>query len=69
MYERKERGVPRAELSEDETMRRMYVGNVFRELDRGSVRMKEEIVGEGDQSLEEVCCECCRASFGFARVH
>lgn len=57
MQERREAGVPKGELSEDETMTKMFVGNVFRELDRGSLRMTDEIMAEGDQSIEEVCCK------------
>lgn len=57
MYESRQNGVPRDRLTEDEGLRRMFVGNVFRELDRGSVRVREEVVGKGEMSLEEVCCE------------
>ena len=57
MYERRRAGAPRDRLTDDETMKGMIVGNVFRELDRGSIRFKEEVLGVGDQSLEEVCCE------------
>lgn len=60
--QRREAGVPRGELSEDETMTKMFVGNVYRELDRGSLRMKDEIIAEGEQSIEEVCCESTSVS-------
>jgi hypothetical protein len=63
MHERRESGVPRSECSQDETMRKTFVGNVFRELDRGSVKVREEIMEQGDQSLEEVCCECSFSVF------
>lgn len=58
MQDKRGAGVPRDQLSEDETMRKSFVGNVYRELDKGSVRVRGEIIGKGDQSVEEVCCEC-----------
>lgn len=58
MQDKRDAGVPRDKLSEDETMQKSFVGNVYRELDRGSVRVKEEVIGVGDQGVEEVCCEC-----------
>ncbi|ORX36963.1 hypothetical protein BD324DRAFT_627842 [Kockovaella imperatae] len=48
-------GVAREALSQDETMQKTFVGNVFRELDAGSVRNRELIIGKGDQSHEEIC--------------
>jgi hypothetical protein len=57
MQDKRDAGVPRDKLSEDETMRKSFVGNVYRELDRGSVRVTQEVIGVGDQSAEEVCCE------------
>ena len=50
-------GIPKELLSEDETMTKMFVGNVYRELDAGSQRVKKEVIGEGDQTHEEICCE------------
>jgi hypothetical protein len=54
---REEHGVPRAELTEDETMRKEHIGNVYRDLDPGSRRMKENIIPNGEQTNEEICCE------------
>jgi hypothetical protein len=54
---REDEGVPRDALTEDECMYKERVGNVFRELDPGSKRIKEVIMGVGDQSYEEICCE------------
>jgi hypothetical protein len=59
MYERKQAGIPRNELSDDETLTRTFVGNVFRELDGGSERFRELVVKVGDQTHEEICCKCC----------
>lgn len=58
MQVKRQNGIPRDQLSEDETMRKTFVGNVFRELDAGSARMKEKIIPVGEQSNEEICCEC-----------
>lgn len=57
MWAKREAGVPRNQTSDDETMKMTFVGNIFRELDRGSKRMKEHVVDVGDQSHEETCCE------------
>ncbi|ORY26783.1 hypothetical protein BCR39DRAFT_249944 [Naematelia encephala] len=54
MWEKREAGVPRDELSTDETMQKTFVGNVFRELDAGSKKM-QGIIDTGDQSHEEIC--------------
>jgi len=54
---REEHGVPRAELTEDETMKKEHIGNVYRDLDPGSRRMKENIIPNGEQTNEEICCE------------
>ena len=67
MQDKREAGVPRDKLSEDETMRKSFVGNVYRELDRGSVRVEDEVIGVGEQSVEEVCCECCVGIFSGGR--
>ena len=50
-------GIPRDKLSEDETFTKTHVGNIFRELDTGSKRMREVVIKNGDQSHEEICCE------------
>ena len=50
-------GVPKDQLSPDETMTKTFVGNVYRELDAGSVRNREKIIGVGVQSHEEICCQ------------
>lgn len=57
MQDLRDSGVPRGELTTDETMRKERAGNVFRELDPGSKMMKTQIVGLGDQSHVEICCE------------
>lgn len=54
---REDEGVARDALTEDECMYKERVGNIFRELDPGSKRIKDIIMGVGDQSYEEVCCE------------
>jgi hypothetical protein len=57
MQELRNSGVPRDQLSNDETMKKEHIGNIYREMDPGSKRMKEEIIANGDQSHEEICCE------------
>lgn len=57
MQELRGSGVPRNELSKDETMQKEHIGNIYREMDAGSKRMKDEIIGNGDQSHEEICCK------------
>lgn len=58
MFNLRNEGVPRDELTEDETMRKEHIGNIYRELDSGSLRMGDLIIPVGDQSNEEICCEC-----------
>ncbi|KAK4689562.1 hypothetical protein P7C73_g544, partial [Tremellales sp. Uapishka_1] len=48
-------GVAREDLTEDETLSSTRVGNVFRELDAGSIKMRDDIINVGDQSHEEIC--------------
>lgn len=57
MQHLRDAGVPRDQLTKDETMSKEHIGNVYRELDAGSKRMKEVIIANGDQSNEEICCE------------
>lgn len=57
MQELRDSGVPRDQLSKDETMQKEHIGNIYREMDAGSKRMKEEIIAKGDQSHEEICYE------------
>lgn len=57
MYGRREAGCPRDQLSKDETMMSIHIGNVFRQLDPSSSKMRTKIIEVGDQSPEEVCCE------------
>lgn len=57
MQELRDIGVPRDQLSKDETMQKEHIGNIYREMDPGSKRMKEEIIANGDQSHEEICCK------------
>lgn len=57
MQEKRDSGVPRDKLSDDETMQKSFIGNVFRELDAGSKNMKGKIMAIGDQSHEEICCK------------
>lgn len=57
MYGRREAGCPREQLSQDETMMSIHIGNVFRQLDPSSSKIRANIIEVGDQSPEEVCCE------------
>lgn len=59
VHERREENpsLGRDELSDDVLLRTGVYGNVFRELDRGSIYFREQIMGKGDQSHEEICCE------------
>lgn len=59
VHERREENpsLGRDELSDDLLLRIGVYGNVFRELDRGSIYFREQIMGKGDQSHEEICCE------------
>lgn len=57
MYDRREAGVARDKLTTDETMTATHIGNVYRQLDPSSSMMANDIIGAGDQSVEEVCCE------------
>jgi len=50
-------GVPRDSLTEDECMKKERVGNIYRELDPSSKRLVDDVVGKGDQTNEEICCE------------
>jgi hypothetical protein len=50
-------GVPRDSLTEDECMKKERVGNIYRELDPSSKRSVEDVIGKGDQTNEEICCE------------
>lgn len=55
IYHRKEAGVPAAELSEDQLFVKGRYGNVFRQLDRGSAFVRDNIINKGDQSNDEIC--------------
>ncbi|WVQ69674.1 uncharacterized protein L199_007894 [Kwoniella botswanensis] len=55
MYNRRLAGVPRDQLTEDETMSKVHIGNVYRQLDPSSRNIRENIIGKGDQSPQEVC--------------
>lgn len=59
MWGKRSQGVPRGEQTEDECMRNSFVGNIFRELDPGSVKARGMVVDQGDMSVEELCCEFC----------
>jgi hypothetical protein len=50
-------GVPRDSLTDDECMKKERVGNIYRELDPSSKRLVEDVIGKGDQTNEEICCE------------
>jgi hypothetical protein len=50
-------GVPGDQLTTDECMKKERVGNVYRDLDPSSRWVVDEIIGKGDQSNEEICCE------------
>ncbi|WRT67519.1 uncharacterized protein IL334_004491 [Kwoniella shivajii] len=55
MYDRRQAGIPRDQLTKDETMSKEHIGNVFRQLDPSSKNIGIDIIGKGDQSHEEVC--------------
>ena len=55
-------GVPRDSLTTDECMKKERVGNIYRELDPSSKRLVEDVIGKGDQTNEEICCESTSAS-------
>ncbi|WWC69075.1 uncharacterized protein I206_103011 [Kwoniella pini CBS 10737] len=56
MYERRTfENIPRDQLTKDETMSKMHIGNVFRQLDPSSKMIRDNILGKGDQSVKEVC--------------
>lgn len=55
MYTRHKAGVARDKLTDDETMTSIHIGNVYRQLDPSSAKMRDKIIGVGDQSVEEVC--------------
>lgn len=57
MFERGEAGAARDALTDDDCMMNMRVGNVFRQLDRGSLNMLTNVISVGDQSHTEVVCE------------
>lgn len=57
MYDRREVGAPRDQLTKDKTMTIIHIGNVYRQLDPSSGKMRTNIIDIGDQSAEEVCCE------------
>lgn len=57
MYYRRAAGVARDALTSDETMKSVHIGNVFRQLDPSSLMMRDKIIADGDQSVDEVCCE------------
>jgi hypothetical protein len=50
-------GVPRDSLTDDECMNKERVGNIYRELDPSSKRLVDDVIGKGDQTNEEICCE------------
>ncbi|KAK6903339.1 hypothetical protein I203_108604 [Kwoniella mangroviensis CBS 8507] len=55
MYNRRLAGVPRDQLTEDETMSKVHIGNVYRQLDPSSRNIRENIIGKGDQTPQEIC--------------
>lgn len=57
MYDRRMAGAARDKLTEDETMRSMHIGNVFRELDPGGITIGKNVLNVGEQTVEEVVCE------------
>jgi hypothetical protein len=57
MYKRREAGVGRENLSAYPAMQHIHLGNVFRQLDPSSKKMQAEIMGIGNPSHTEVCCE------------
>lgn len=57
MYYRRQAGTPRDQLTSDPTMSAVHIGNVFRQLDPSSLMMRDKIIADGDQSVDEVCCE------------
>lgn len=71
MFNLRNEGVPRDQLTEDETMKKEHIGNVYRELDSGSLRMGDLIIPVGDQSNEEICCRspCALAGDSLGQAH
>ena len=57
-------GVPRDSLTDDECMKKERVGNIYRELDPSSKRLVEDVIGKGDQTNEEICCESIEYEYG-----
>jgi hypothetical protein len=51
------RTVSRDNLTKDECMKSLHIGNVYRQLDPSSRNMAERIIEVGDQGHVEVCCE------------
>ena len=68
MYEKREMGISRDQLSDDETMTKTFVGNIFRELDGGSKRIKQNVIDKGDQSNQEICCQSLPISLFASRL-
>lgn len=69
MWERRQAGVARNELSKDETMTKTRVGNIYRQLDPSGAWLREHVICVGEQSQEEICCELgiCEALRGVTR--
>lgn len=59
VYERRlnDPSLSRWDSSSDILMRTGVYGNVFRQLDRGSLYIKQEVLGKGIQTHEEMCCK------------
>lgn len=54
IYHKKEAGLPAAELTKDHFFLTGRYGNVFRQLDRGSVYVRDQVVGKGSQDPIEI---------------
>ena len=62
MWGKRSQGVPKGEQTKDECMRNSFVGNIFRELDPGSVKARAMVMDQGDRTVEELCCEFCHVT-------
>lgn len=55
MWQRRREGIPRGELSTDETMTKTRVGNIYRELDPSGDWFRRHVICVGEQSQQEIC--------------
>jgi len=58
VYEKKAKGLPKEQWTNDEVIQKTRIGNCYSELDRDSEKVKNEVILAGDQSHQEMCCTC-----------